>query len=186
MDPEEVPVLPQRIEGIINRPLEAIDIEIIFRDAGPWWLYFTLLLYTGVRCDKLALLTYRNVDRDRSVIIIPEGRSGRFRNIPMVPDLLEQIPGDMPPDAPLFPTLYVDIEDRSLREEELNNNLAEPLNYMQTLLGAAGRPIASLYSFTLSHNKLLEGHNLFAPDQLAILAHIARVTLRARRPVILN
>ncbi len=186
MDREELPMLPRKIEGAIHRPLEAIDIEIIFRDAGPWWLFYTLLLCTGVRCDKLALLTYRNVDRQRGVLVVPEGRSGRIRQIPIVPDLLEQIPGDMPLDAPLFPTLYVDIEERSLFEEELNNNLAEPRNYLQGLLGAAGRPIASLYSFTISHNNLIQGHDLFDPDQLAILAHIARVTLRARRPVILN
>ena len=182
----EEATLPCKIEGVINRPLQVIDIEIIFRDAGPWWLYYALLLCTGVRCDKLALLTYRNVDRDRGVLVVPEGRSRRIRQIPIVPDLLEQIPGDMPPDVPLFPTLYVDIEDRSLFEEELNNNLAEPLNYMQSLLGAADRPIASLYSFTVSHKNLLQDGDLFDPDQLAILAHIARVTLRARRPVILN
>jgi len=186
MGHEELISLPQHIQGAINRPLEAIDIEIIFRDAGPWWLYFALLLYTGVRCDKLALLTYRNVDRDRSVIIIPEGRSGRFRNIPMVPDLLEQIPEDMPSDAPLFPTLYVDIEDRSIFEEELNNNLAEPLNYMQALLSAAGRPIASLHSFTLSHRNLLQGHDLTSPDQQVILFYLARAILRTRSTIILN
>ena len=186
MGHEELISLPQHIQGAINRPLEAIDIEIIFRDAGPWWLYFALLLYTGVRCDKLALLTYRNVDRDRSVIIIPEGRSGRFRNIPMVPDLLEQIPADMPPDAPLFPTLYSDVEDRSIFEEELNNNLAEPLNYMQALLSAAGRPIASLHSFTLSHRNLLQGHDLTSPDQQVILFYLARAILRTRSTIILN
>ena len=32
-------MLPRKIEGAIHRPLEAIDIEIIFRDAGPWWLF---------------------------------------------------------------------------------------------------------------------------------------------------
>jgi len=181
----EEAALPVEIRGALHRHLEAADIEVIFRDAGPWWLFYALLLCTGIRCDKLAVLNYHNVDRARGVLVIPEGRR-RVRQIPLVPDLLEQIPGDMPLDAPLFPTLYVDIEERSLFEEELNNNLAEPLNYMQALLGAAGRPIASLYSFTLSHNKLLEGHDLFDPDQLAILAHIARVTLRARRPVILN
>ena len=186
MDPEEVPVLPQRIERIINRPLETIDLKIIFRDAGSWWLYFALLLYTGLPCNEVAVLTYGNFDRERGVLVRSGRRSRRCREIPITPELMEHIPGDMPLDAPLFPTLYVDIEDRSLREEELNNNLAEPLNYMQALLGAAGRPIASLYSFTLSHNKLLEGHDLFAPDQLAILDHIVRVILRTRRPVILN
>ena len=186
MDREELPTLPREIEGTPHRLLEAIDVEIIFRDAGPWWLYFALLLCTGVRCDKLALLTYRNVDRQRGVLVVPEGRSGRIRQIPIVPDLLEQIPEDMPPDAPLFPTLFTDIEDRSLFEEELNNNLAEPLNYLQGLLSAGDQPLASLYSFTVSHKNLLQDDDLFDPDQLAILAHIARVTLRARRPVILN
>lgn len=186
MGHEELISLPQHIQGAINRPLEAIDIEIIFRDAGPWWLYYALLVYTGLRCDDVAMLTIGDLDRTKGVLTAHERRFGRTCKIPIVPHLLEHIPGDMSLDAPLFPTLYVDIEDRSLFEEELNNKLAEPLNYMQALLSAAGLPIASLYSFTISHNNLIQGHDLFAPDQLAILAHIARVTLRARRPVILN
>jgi len=186
MDREELPILPQRIESVIHRPLEAIDIEIIFRDAGAWWLFYALLLYSGVRCDKLALLTYRNVERQRGLLVVPDGQSGRICQIPIVLDLLEQIPGDMPPDAPLFSTLYVDIEDRSIFEEELNNNLAEPRNYLQALLGAANRPLASLYSFTVTHRNLMQDDDLFDPDSLSFLAHIVRVILRTRRPVILN
>jgi len=186
MDREELPTLPQKIEGAINRPLEAADIEAIFRDAGSWWLFYALLLYTGVRCDRLAVLTYRNVDREQNVLVKPNRRLGRRQAIPIVPDLMREIPAGMPPDAPLFRSLYVDIEDRSIFEEELNNNLAEPLNLLQGLLSAAGRPVASLHSFTISHNNLIQGHDLFAPDQLAILAHITRVILRIRRPVILN
>ena len=142
---EELPILPQRIDSVIHRPLEATDIKAIFQGAGSWWLFYSMLLYSGVPCYILALLTYRNVDRERGVLVIPKGRSGRIRQIPIVPDLLEQIPADMPPDAPLFPSLYTDIEDRSIFEEELNNKLAEPLYYMQGLLSAAERPIASLY-----------------------------------------
>ena len=182
MDPEEVPVLPQRIEGIINRPLETIDIEIIFRDAGSWWLYYALLLYTGLRCDEVAVLTYSNFDRERGVLV----RSGRCREIMIAPELMDHIPGDIPLDAPLFPTLHVDIEDRSVYEEELNDKLAEPRDYMQTLLSAAGRPIASLHSFTLSHRNLLQGHDLTSPDQQVILFHLARAILRTRSTIILN
>ncbi len=166
--------------------MEAADIEIIFRDAGPWWLFFTLIVYTGLRCDDVAILTYGDLDRGRGVLAAYERRFRRIREIPMAPDLMEQIPKDRPSDAPFFRTLHVANEDHSLFEEEMNNGLSEPLDYLQCLLSAAGRPIASLYSFTISHNNLIQGHDLFAPDQLAILAHIARVTLRARRPVILN
>lgn len=186
MDPEAIPDLPQRIEGIIHRELKATDIEVIFRDAGPWWLYFALLLCSGVRCDKLALLTYRNVDRERGVLVVPEGRSRHVRQIPLVPDLLEQISADMPPDAPLFPTLYVDIEYQYIREEELNDNLSQPSDYLAALLGAANRPLASLHSFSVTHKNLFQDDDLFNPDQLAFLAHMVRVILRARRPVVLN
>ena len=186
MNPEEVPDIPQRLEGAINRPLEAADIEIIFRDAGPWWLFYALIVYTGLRCDDVASLTYGDLDRGRGVLAAYERRYRRIREIPMAPVLMEQIPKDKPLDAPFFRTLYVDIEDQSLFEEEMNSGLSEPLDYLQCLLSASGRPIASLHSLTLSHNNLIQGHDLFAPDQLAILAHIASVTLRARRPVILN
>ena len=186
MDPEAIPDLPQRIEGIIHRELKATDIEVIFRDAGPWWLFYALLLCTGARCDRLAVLTYSNVDWKHGILVVPEGRSRRTRKIPIVPDLLDEIPSNMPPDAPLFPTLYVDIEDQYIREEDLNYNLLQPSDYLAALLSAAGRPIASLHSFTVTHKNLLQDDDLFDPDQLAFLAHIVRVILKARRPVILN
>ena len=186
MDPKELPVIPRRIEGMINRPLESIDLKIIFRDAGSWWLYYALLLYTGLPCNEVAVLTYGNFDGERGVLIRSGRRSGRFREIPIAPELMEHIPGDMPLDAPLFPTLHVDIEDQSVYEEELNDKLAEPLDYMQALLSAAGRPIASLHSFTLSHRNLLQGHDLTSPDQQVILFHLARAILRTRSTIILN
>jgi len=186
MDPEEVPVLPQRIEGIINRPLETIDIEIIFRDAGPWWLFYALLLSTGLRCVDVALLTLWNFDHERGVLRRPEGRTGRFSEIPLAPKVLEQIPSGGPPDEPLFHTLYTDIEDQSLFEEEMNSKLGEPLRYLQALLAVADRPVASLFSFTLTHRNLSQSQDQLDPERLDFIIRIVEVLQTTGGPTVLN
>ena len=92
----------------------------------------------------------------------------------------------MPPDVPLFSSLFVDLQERSLFEEGLNDNLAEPLEYLQAILSAAGQPVASLHSFTLSHHNPIKNQDLLARDQLVKLARLANTMLKARKPLVLN
>ena len=186
MDSNEIPMLPRKIEGAINRPLEAADLEVVFQDPGPWWLFYALLLASGLNCKEVALLLHGHIDRERCAIVKPDRRPRRWQAIPIVPDLMREIPSGMPPDAPLFPSLFVDLEERSLFEEELNTSLDEPLRYLQALLSAGGRPIASLHSLTLTHHDLIKNRDLFARDQLVKLARLARQMLKARKLLVLN
>lgn len=185
IDPSQM-AIPQEIRGTLHRVLEGEDIEIIFRDPGPWWLFYALQLYSGLRCDDIATLVHGNFDLEHRIIIKVERRYKRCRQIPLVLNLLGEIPLEMAPNEPLFPELFFDCDDDYIFEEEMGERLMEPLKYMQALLGAEGRPIASLHSFTLTHESLIQDYDLFAEDQLWILTHIANVIIRARRPLVLN
>lgn len=180
------PMIPQKIQGTPNRPLEPADINVVFRDPGPWWLYYALLISSGLKCTELALLLHGHIDRAQSAIVRPHRRPGRWQAIPIVPDLMREIPVGRSPDAPLFPGLFTDIEDREVFEEELNDRLDGPLGYMQALLSVADRPIASLHSLTLTHHNLIMNRDLFAKDQLIKLAQLARQIIQARSPYALN
>lgn len=125
------------------RPLEALDVEILLRDAGPWWLFYALLLVTGLPCAKVSQLFCGHCDHRRQGLVFPDGRSGRYLLYRLPYVILRRIPRDRPPGEPLFPSLNVEGIDHVLYEEELNSRLAEPLAYMQSLLAAAGFSITN-------------------------------------------
>lgn len=179
-------MLPRRIEGVIHRQLEAMDLEIIFRDAGNWWLYYALLLFTGIKIIDVAMLAYWNIDHARGVLRIPEGRSGRFSQWHLPLQVLAKIPRDQMPSAPLFPQIYTDIEDPLLFEEDMHLNLAEPTNYLQALLSIADRPTASLFSFTLTHRYLFRDRDPSEPGFVDMRISIANVLENTGGPVVLN
>lgn len=179
-------VLPRKIKGVIHRPLEAIDLEIIFRDAGSWWLYYALLLFTGLRIIDVAMLVYWNIDHERGVLRRPEGRTGRFSEWHLPSQVLAQIPIDQMPSVPLFPQLYTDIEDKMLCEEAMYLNLAEPINYLQALLSIADRPTASLFSFTLTHRYLFKDRDPSEPEYLDMKISIAHLLKNTGGPVVFN
>ena len=161
---EEIPTLPRKIQHVISRPLEIEELEIIFQNAGGWWLYYALLLATGPKCVDVAMLTHWSIDHERGAIRLPEGRTGRFSEFRLGLNVMEQIPKHRLPSEPLFPTLYVSFEDESFFEEQMDENLAVPLDYLQGLLGAAGRPLATLFSFRLTHRNLLQNRDPSYPD----------------------
>ena len=68
---KEIPILPRKNQHVINRPLEIEDLEIIFQGAGSWWLYYCLLLSTGLSCVVVANLVH---------LANPEFVVHRFRN----------------------------------------------------------------------------------------------------------
>ena len=183
---EEIPVLPRKIQHVINRPLGIEDLDIIFQNASAWRLYYSLLLSTGLSCIVLANLLHWNIDRLREAIRLPEGRTGRFTLIRLTRQMMELIPKDRLPSECLFPALFVDVEDESIFEEELHSKLGEPLDYLQALLGAADRPIASLFSFTLTHRYLVQNRDTPNPDWQALLEKANDVLRYPGEPMVLN
>ena len=133
-----------------------------------------------------ANLVHWNIDRERRAIRLPEGRSGRFTLIQLTRQMMEQIPKDRLPSEPLFPALFVDVEDEAIFEEELHSKLGEPLDYLQALLGAADRPIASLFSFTLTHRYLVQNRDTPNPDWQALLEKANEVLRYPGEPMVLN
>ena len=81
----------------------------------------------------------------------------------MPPNLLDVFPEEMPPDQPLFPELFSDIDEQEYRMEQLNENLGPPAEFLEALLAAAGRPAASLIAFrvTFDHG-IKEGNEAFS------------------------
>ncbi len=183
---EEIPALPRKIKHVINRPLEIEDLEIIFASAGSWRLYYSLLLSTGLSCIVVANLVHWNIDHQRWAIRLPEGRTGRFTLIRLTRQMMEQIPSDRLPGEPLFPALFVDVEDELIFKEELHSKLGEPLDYLQALLGAADRPIASLFSFTLTHRYLVQNRDTPDPDWRALLEKTNDILRYPGEPTVLN
>ena len=109
-------ILTPRIQSIINRQLEPPDIGVIFGGAGPSWLYYSLLLFTGLKVVDVAMLVYWIFDLKRGVLRRPEGRSGRFSELYLPSQVIEQILPDRPPSEPLFRTLFTDVYDSLLFE----------------------------------------------------------------------
>jgi len=154
-DQAEQPSLPRIIQSTMHRKLEPIDREIIFKGAAGWWLFFAFLHSTKLPCDEAAMVLHGNVDRERKILVRSVHKSGRILGIPLSGDLLKYIPEDLPASEPLFPKLYCDIEDPVYLEEQLNENLAVPSEFMQALLAAENRPLATLFSFRVTASRSL-------------------------------
>ena len=159
----KIPELPRIIEGTLHRVLLEADLRTIFRYRHNWHRFYTFLLLTGIRSVDLAMLTSRNLSRERDVIGYHRQSGGRYEEVQVPPNLLDVYPVDMLPDQPLFPDLYCDIEEWEYREEKLNENLGPAAEFLEALLGAAGRPAASLMAFrvTFDHG-IKEGNEAFS------------------------
>ncbi|MCH7528481.1 MAG: hypothetical protein IH972_02900 [Candidatus Marinimicrobia bacterium] len=185
IDLDEATLTP-RIQSIINRELKAVDIGIIFGAAGTWWLFFAMLLFTGLKVVDVAMLSHWNFLPHRGILRRFERRSGRFSELLLPFQVVAKIPRGRLPSEPLFPTLYTDVDDSLLFEEEMHRNLAEPLRFMQALLAAADRPAASLFSLTLTNRYLLRDRDQFDPDYLEMRIAIASVLENTGAPPVLN
>ena len=185
IDLDEATLTP-RIQSIINRQLVPADIGVIFGAAGPWWLYYALLLFTGLKVVDVAMLSHWNFLPHRGILRRFKRRSGRFSELLLPFQVVAKIPRGRLPSEPLFPTLYTDVDDSLLFEEDMHRNLAEPLRFMQALLAAADQPAASLFSLTLTNRYLLRDRDQFDPDYLDMRISIATVLENTGGPRVLN
>ena len=171
-NPAQHVTLPLIEKTIKHRPLEPIDVEIIFEGAAEWSLYYHFLYYTGLRAGDVALLKYGNIDREKGSIVSEVRKSRRIHEFPLSKDLMDLIPSDQDPERPIFPELY------SEDEGKLNNKLARPRKYMQSLLRMNGRPHATLHSFRTTFNNTLRDLGLAIEDRRVLLAHSASETTK--------
>ena len=171
-NPAKKVTLPKIVNKVKHRPLEPIDLEIIFKCAGGWSLYYSFLFYTGLRAGDVSMLTYGNINRKKKAIVSFVRKSRRIHELPLVQILMDQLLEGKNDDEPLFPELYTESEIK------LNNNLKEPREYLQTLLGAEGRPKATLHSFRVTFNNTLRDFGLPIEDRQILLAHTTSETTK--------
>jgi len=171
-NPAKRATLPRMVKEEKHRPLEPVDLEIIFRSAGGWLLYYSFLYHTGLRAGDVALLTYGNIDRQREAITSFVRKSRSIHQFPIAKILLDHLPKGKSNDEPLFPALYAD------SERKLNDNLTAPRKYMQALLHASGRPKTTLHSFRVAFNNTLRDLGLSLEDRQILLAHASSETTK--------
>lgn len=171
-NPAKKVTLPKIVPKVRHRPLDSTDLEIIFKGAGSWYLYYLFLYRTGLRAGDVALLTYGNIDRKKKAIVSFIRKSRRIHEFPIAQVLLDQIPEDKPDDEPLFPESYIN------SERKLNDNLSKPRKYMQELLRLNGRPKATLHSFRVTFNNTLRDMGLSIEDRQVLLAHASSSTTK--------
>ncbi|MFC1620187.1 tyrosine-type recombinase/integrase [Candidatus Neomarinimicrobiota bacterium] len=164
--------LPQIVRNDLHRQLDPVDLEIIFRHAGSWLLYYSFLYHTGLRAGDVALLQFGNINRQKEAITSFVRKSRSIHQFPIAKILLDNLPDGRCSDAPLFPALYAD------NERKLNDNLTAPRKYMQALLQASGRPKATLHSFRVTFNNTLRDLGLSIEDRQILLAHASSETTK--------
>ncbi len=144
--------LPRILDGTLHRVLGDGDLRTIFRYRHNWHRFYAFLFLTGIRPADVAMLISRNLSRERNVIGYYRQSTGRYEEVSVPPNLLDVYPKELPPDEPLFPELFSDIEEQEYRMEQLNENLGPPAEFLEALLAAAGRPAASLIAFRVTFN----------------------------------
>ena len=169
-NPARSATLPQIIKQDRHRLLEQIDLEIIFANAGGWYLYYSFLYYTGLRAGDVAMLKSGNIDHAKRTLTGYIRKSRRFHEFPAHSALLELLTHTEKADKVLFPVLY------SEDERKLNSNLAKPRRYLQQLLKAHDRPKATLHSFRHTFNTILRDQGLAIEDRRILLAHASSST----------
>ncbi len=159
---DNTPDLPRIIEGTLHRVLEEGDLRTIFRYRHNSHRVYAFLFLTGIRPADMAMLTSRNLARERNVIGYHRQSAGRYKEVPAPPNLLDVYPEEMSPDEPLFPSLFSEIEDDDHRADQLNEKLGPPAEFLEALLAAAGRPAASLIAFRMTFDHgIKEGNEAF-------------------------
>ncbi|NQU27217.1 MAG: tyrosine-type recombinase/integrase [Candidatus Marinimicrobia bacterium] len=178
-NPARLATLPKIPKVIRHRLMTQEDIEIIFKGAGSWKLYYLYLYYTGLRAGDAAMLTYGNLDRSRKVITNYIRKSRRIHEFPLADELMRATPDDLP-EKGLFPSLAPRIQLENgiwiTNEKKLHHNLSKPRKFMQALLAAAGRPKATLHSFRVTYNNSLRDLGLSIQDRQVLLAHSSTST----------
>ena len=170
-NPAKHVTLPKIVKKDIHRTLEPLDLEIIFKDAGSYRLFYEFLYYTGLRAGDVALLRYGDIDRSRKAITCLVRKSDRFHELPLASEIVGKL-GKGEKESPIFPTLH------SNRSRKLTDNLKKPRLYMQALLGAKGRPKATLHSFRTTFNNTLRDLGLRMDDRQSLMAHSSSETTK--------
>jgi len=172
INPAENATLPQIIHNNLHRPLEQIDLEIIFQFSGQWFNYYQFLYHTGLRATDVSLLTHRNIDRKKKAIVSFVRKSRRIHEFPIADYLLDLIPANDNLDTHLFPKMYADTDKR------LNNKLKAPRLNLQNALRLNGRTKATLHSFRATFNNTLRDLGLDIGDRQILLAHASSETTK--------
>ena len=170
-NPAEHVILPKIKHKIRHRMLEAIDLEIIFTGACSYRLFYEFLYYTGLRAGDVAMLTYKDIDFKRSSIVSLIHKSDRFHELPLANELISKLTLEKDTN-PLFPSLYAD------SKKKLNNNLAKPRLFMQSLLKSKSRPKATLHSFRTTFNNTLRDLGLSMDDRQQLMSHSSSETTK--------
>ena len=172
-NPAKLVTLPQIISSKpLHRNLDEEDLDIIFGSGGRWKLYYQFLLYTGLRAGDVALLKYKDIDLDTGTIVTLIRKSRRTHEFPLSKHLLNHLPYSDNLDSPIFPELYN--ED----EQKLNDNLAKPRLFMQSLLKVGNRQHATLHSFRVTFNNQLLNLGCGIEDRQKLLAHSSSETTK--------
>lgn len=167
-----LPRIPKNRGYSKHRPLERIDLEIIFDSAGIWLIYYKFLLHTGLRAGDVALLKYGNIDWDKKAIISLVSKSRRIHEFPLADHLIDLLPSDRDKDEPIFPILFTDDWKR------LNWKLAMPRKHLQTMLKLNDRPKATLHSFRTTFNIAMRDSGVEINDRRILLAHASSETTK--------
>ena len=163
--------LPRIIAGTLHRFLQPEDLAAICRYDHDWYRYYSLLLTTGIWPADAAMLTYNNINWARSVIGHFRQTTNKYEEVSVPPQFLDEYSQGVPLDTPLFADLYSDIEDREYRLEQLSEKLGPPTDYLESILSAEGRPVASLVAFRVTYDQIIrKSHDGSGPADLQLKA----------------
>jgi integrase len=171
-NPCEFATLPKITTVMRHRPLTADDLEVIFKNADKWKLYFAALLYTGLRAGDVALLRYEHIDSKNKRITQLVRKSRRIHELPISDVLLNAFGEIDGKEGPVFPEIYID-DDR-----KQNDRLVYPRKYLQSILSEAELPKATLHSFRVTYNNLLRDQGLSIQDRQVLMAHTSSETTK--------
>ena len=157
--------LPSNIQGTMHRKLDPVDLEIIFKGAGSWSLFYAFLQCTKLPCNQVARICYGDINWERKSLRRNIDRVGRSWEMRLPNELLNLVPVGASTSTPLFPSLFCDFYEPELREAQINENLVAPGEYMQALLAAENRPLASLVSFRMTPSTSLPAFESLAGTQ---------------------
>jgi integrase len=170
-NPCDLATLPKMVKDEkVHRPLQPIDLKIIFDGAGSWYMFYAFLYHTGLRAGDVASLRYGNIDFKKKSIVKYVRKSRRIHENPIADVLINMLDRNADKDAHLFPSLYTD--------KEQNDKIKKPRVYMQSLLKANGREKADLHSFRHTFNQSLLGLGMDIGDRQKLLAHASSDTTK--------
>ena len=170
-NPCDLATLPKMVKDEkVHRPLQPIDLKIIFDGAGSWYMYYAFLYHTGLRAGDVASLRYGNIDFKKKSIVKYVRKSRRIHENPIADVLINMLDRNADKDAHLFPSLYTD--------KEQNDKIKKPRVYMQSLLKANDREKADLHSFRHTFNQSLLDLGMEIEDRQRLLAHASSDTTK--------